>query len=152
MNYVPRDYRWETQDGRILDIRWMDSKHLVHSFNLACRRNLMSRQRIDNMGEAMPWFTNMREELKARFLYIWRPDDQIHIDGLPRETLVAMCMLRAILDTKADAPGILDRHEVFKWLRQEPEVIFHAYEIEKHKPKFTPLFTKFAEYRLARTA
>jgi hypothetical protein len=142
-------YIWATQDGRSLDIRWMDSKHLVRSFNMLIRRNNMSvraAERQDTM-----FFAAMRSELKSRGLWKWE-GNQIVIDPVSRETFKIMCMLRAMLDTNIVWPPGREMIAVVTKLRIEGEAfinkVMQAMHHDPH-PDWYRLVTKFTEYRLA---
>ena len=79
---------WTTNDGQKLDVRWMDSVHLAHSFNLVLRRVGLTRGKTS---------TVYPEIMHRRML----PDNY---DSAPvaipteRETPDEMCMLNAVLN------------------------------------------------------
>lgn len=87
---------WTTQDGRTIEIKWMQSSHLVHSFNMILRKNRFKREHMDQFLKHAT-LGPMIDELKCRYLYSWRPDDQL-VPTKVRETPVQLCMLRALLD------------------------------------------------------
>ena len=164
---IPEQFRWTTNDGRTLDIRWMDTTHLTNTVNLILRKNSIDRRRLEEAlrkkahNASTEAFLNMARELKARFQLDWRVQvkdgkehDQITCSTLARESVKTMCMVRAMLDTNV-FPGLCDRHETMKWLRHEPEVIFQQIENYAARPPVPEdvarLIAKFTEYRLERT-
>lgn len=140
-------YQWQTQDGRTLDIRWMDSLHLVHSFNMLCRKHSLSRESVMKLAGSTNnrMITNMVQELKSRRLMVWDDlhESQLEKTGVQRESFVTLCMLRALLDTGLSG-------EV-KNLRRHPEhYIGQIHErVKAGEPTWAKVITKFTEYRLA---
>lgn len=135
---------WTTQDGRVLQIAWMDSSHLVNSFNMVVRKNNLNpaqAARAGFDGRNQP-FAALRDEIKSRQLYIWRPDGQLVAQGVPREDFKTLCMLRAILDAK---PANVE--EIVELFHRNP-TSYSEHVLTCADPKWTPVVTKFVEYRL----
>lgn len=134
---------WTTMDGRTIPVRWMDSAHLVNSFNMLCRKNSMSRS---DVGRRMAQPGNevlkaMVNELRARMLYNWRPDLQLDKSNVPRETFTQLCMLRALIDCHYGPNEI----ELF---RDYPDSSIEHWT-STADPKWDRLKPKFFEYRLS---
>lgn len=164
---TPAEFRWQTQYGRELDIRWMDTQHLTNSVNMVIRKNDLDRRKVEAMvrtPQVMPGnlvFVNMVKELQARYPLEWtfvkrgvEESDQITCDTLVREDLKTMCLLRAMLDTNIHWPQVVERHVAMRALRLAPESVFLS--IEQHRvnnphPDLFRLLAKFTEYRLCRT-
>lgn len=53
---------WTTNDGRDLEVNWMDSVHIVHSVNLLLRRHATQKERV--------LMTNIAQEAQRRKLLI----------------------------------------------------------------------------------
>lgn len=135
---------WKTQDGQTIPIRWMTSPHLVHSFNLLLRRNQLSRSTIHSakVTDKSGVLTAMIDELRARMLYSWRPDNQLDTSKLPaRETPKQLCMLRALIDCHYGP-------EMLELFRQQPDVSIEHWT-STADPKWQAARIKFVEYRLS---
>ena len=93
---------WKTQDGRTLDIRWMDSVHLVHSFNMLCRKHNLSSTNAEGAGMSGSFIYNMINELKARGYFEWGGAQTPKYGQLVipkyREKKAVLCMFRALRD------------------------------------------------------
>lgn len=151
---IPKEFRWTTQDGRVLDIRWMDSIHLVHSFNMIARKtNLRVDAAMSVRGAITAELITMiaiRDEIKARQLMLFTAAKQPAQIVVPnaREDFKTLCMLRAILDVR---PKLKNLEEIVEHFKDAPgRYIEHV--VSCADPKWVPVVAKFAEYRLARTA
>lgn len=97
---IPPGFTWRTNDGRVLDIRWMDSTHLVNSFNMLCRKHSLT---LVNFEQRAPVsrdniLGNMADELRARGYFEWTPQfNQIAVPKT-RESKQVLCMFRALVD------------------------------------------------------
>lgn len=146
------DVMWTTQDGQTIPIRWMTSPHLVHSFNLLARRNKITFANVkltatkDKTGTVQA----MIDEMTARQLYSWRPDDQLDTTSLPaRESRLQLCLMRAMWDT-GTWPGILWPQDYLQWLRRDAEGLLEQFERDKpNDEKTRTVLAKFVEYRLS---
>lgn len=131
---------WTTQDGREIEIQWMQTSHLVHSFNMILRNNGLSRETVTRyVGRTHPVIASMVREIRTRGCYSWRPDDTLVTVNV-RETPVQLCMLRAIIDS-GDDPRI----PVTDYLRN---MDWYVNTITKRPNEYPRIITKFAEYRL----
>lgn len=84
---------WTTNSGQVLEIKWMDSVHLCHSWRLTVRN-----------GRENPY---LRQELFTRCLY----DHQLGETLLDRrETKEELCWLRALIDSDAPYDQIPEFH------------------------------------------
>lgn len=166
MRPIPDEFQWKTNDGRVLDIRWMDTQHLTNCVNLVMRNSSISRARVEQgwprpHNQATAVFMNMVKELQARSPLEWTTKDdgrvvldQIVPTTLMREDLKTMCLMRAMLDTNIHWPQVVSRHDAMRTLRMAPESVFLS--IEQHRasnphPDLFKLLAKFTEYRLERT-
>lgn len=160
---IPEEFRWATNDGRTLDIRWMDSVHLAHSLNMVIRKNgglkdMFERIAADGFRAGVPVAHNMIQELKARSLYAWQPDlvmkDGAYSNQLvvpkEREDIKAMCLMRAMWDT-ATWPGTAWPQDYMKWIHRDMDGLLEHLERTKADEKVQIVLAKFAEYRLERS-
>lgn len=134
---------WMTQDGRRLDIRWMQSQHLAHSVNMVMRKSNIQFRSLTAMRKVKPNpFVIMLRELDDRKILSEsvRAINQVHIYPL-RETLLELCMLRAIIDTRRDPTPMLENFRAFP-----AEFIQSAISQQYDEA----LVVKFTEYRLLR--
>lgn len=133
---------WTTQDGRKIPVKWMDSAHLVNSFNMLCRKNSLSRNQVNLMMQQAgnEVFKAMVNELRGRMLYNWRPDGQLDTSKVPRETPAQLCMLRALLDCHYGPNEIL-------LFRDHPDSSIQHWT-STADPKWDRLKPKFVEHRL----
>lgn len=147
---------WTTQAGETIEVRWMTTPHLIHSFNLVMRQNNFSRAKVErrmklNKGDV---FQAMYHEIAIRQQVRWRPDDQLDINGIQRETPLQLAMLRALLDTRYPPA-----EEVVRGIDSRPfdELIPSFYyraqtvidQVFADPVKYAPVITKFTEYRMA---
>lgn len=137
------DAVWTTQDGRKIPIRWMESRHLVHSFNLLARRNNFGKSdvKLTMQRDKSGVVRAMVDELRARMLYNWRPDQQLDTSKLPaRETPKQLCMLRALIDC---GYGV----EMLQLFREHPDASIEHWT-STADPKWDRVKVKFVEYRM----
>ena len=87
---------WKTNDGKAMEIIWMDSVHLYHSWMMTARNGRHN--------------FKLRDELEARGL------DPKDVPKL-RETLVQLCWVRAIIDSA----GPSRNHFKLKLFYENPE-------------------------------
>lgn len=106
---APKPHVWRTQQGEVIEVQWMTSLHLVHSFNMVMRNNRFdanaARRRLAMVNDA---FSTMYREIDRRGLLHWAASgnsnfDQLRTDGIKRETPAQLAMLRAVLDTEPKA-------------------------------------------------
>lgn len=138
---------WTTQDGVPIEVQWMTTPHLIHSFNMLLRKNNFNRvtteQRIarttNDVFGAMYAEIDKRQRLKWNMLV--EGANKIDVDGVKRETPVQMAMLRAVLDTGKQFDKL--------------SMNFHNHpqsavdQIMADPVKFEKEIVKFTEYRLA---
>lgn len=161
MSTIPTGRVWKTQDGRVLDIHWMDTLHLARTFNLLIRNNHLDRQRAEHIkSDKNAHFVAMREELKNRGAYKWSGApvisngeffEQIIVEGVQREDIKTLCMMRAMLDTNIFWPP--KKPGAIRDLRESSVVTLdaiHKVAATKPHPDWHKLLTKFTEYRLER--
>lgn len=99
-------HTWTTQAGEKIEVAWMTTPHLIHSFNMVMRKNNFSPDGVavrirKNLGDV---FQAMHTELRRRQRLRWQApgtpaQNQLQLDGARRETPQQLAMLRAILDT-----------------------------------------------------
>jgi len=140
---IPPEFQWKTNDGRVLDIRWMDSVHLVNSFNMLCRKHGLSKDityAAVMEGTTLP---NMTNELKARGFYNWGINGQANQLIIPRhrEKVQALCMFRAMMDH-----GMTDAAELFLY----GDVPLEHYLSESDRLDMKEVIASYAAYRLER--
>jgi len=145
---------WTTQDGRVLEIKWMDSIHLVHSVNMLMRKNSLNHlDLVKSLIMADKSFGPMLQELKDRKLYAY---DKLATPAqftVPthRESPIEMCMLRALIDTGID-DRIVRADPTFGWkvFRNNPEahrnLVAGAASVSP-ACVVAELWVKFVEYR-----
>lgn len=133
---------WTTMDGRVLEIRWMHSQHLVNTVNFVLQRNNLSRAQLEAPAMTVPALIALRDEVKARQLYCWAPGNQLVKLDVPKEDFKTLCMLRAIIDTQPK--GV---HDIIELFHRNP-VSYSEHVLTCADPKWIPVVTKFAEYRL----
>lgn len=153
---------WTTNDGKVLDVKWMDSQHLINSINLIVRKNKLDRKKVDelvaNTTPPNKGFAAMVNEAKARHLWLWAWDSNKAIDQLQRprhrEDHNTMCLLRAMLDTGVTWPQVVNGQMAIGFLQQSPEVTFMGIDqaladpAEKDNAALHTLVAKYTEYRL----
>ena len=130
---------WTTQDGRTVEIKWMQSSHLVHSFNMILRKNGLNRDHVKKY-EHHAVLGPMISELKRRRLYTWQPDDQLKPIKM-RETPAQLCMLRALLDV-LPAPDVKPIEAFYK----DPQGAIEQMLANPHQN--ARLLARFTSYRL----
>lgn len=131
---------WKTKEGEKLEIAWMQSVHIVHSFNMMLKKQQWSRQQAEqrvrlNMQDA---FENMYEELRRRRFLRWSGDFIVAV-AVPRETPKELAMLRAILDTAPQSTAISQS------FRKDTQAFIDKIMAQPGSPEAV----KFVEYRLA---
>lgn len=139
-----REAIWTTKDGQRIPVLWMASGHLVNSFNMLLKKNNIAPAQVDRIAQSPKneIFRVMRDDIRARGLYNWAPGDVLHKFDGTRETPPQLCMLRAIIDTKPK-----NWEEIVDRLYQDRDrYIEHV--LSCADPKWTPVVTKFVEYRL----
>lgn len=105
---APKQHMWRTQAGETIEVKWMASIHLVHSFNMVMRNNKFSANDARHRLARDNLLTAMYREIDRRGLMHWAPSsnssfDQLLTDGIKRETPAQLAMLRAMLDTEPTA-------------------------------------------------
>ena len=95
---IPPGFMWKTNDGRVLDIRWMDSAHLANSFNMLCRKHGLTEDTAYAAGMKGTILPNMIDELRVRGHFNWVASfNQIAVP-MTREPKQVLCMFRALMD------------------------------------------------------
>ena len=146
---------WTTDDGRVLDIRWMDSKHLVNAVNLISRNNRLDRVGVERvvLADKNARFRAMVDEIRARRLWYWSYDANKGYDQLQRpdfrETFEQMCLMRAYLDSGVQWPGTLDPYGVLSCIRHQFESALLSLQHAVRCGDGEPILAKYMEYRLA---
>ena len=141
------DAVWTTMQGDKIPIKWMDSIHLIHSFNMVCRKNSITALNWQKWGDDKVMVAFVAE-LDSRGLLKWASHSstfsQLDTVQVIRETPVELCMLRALIDT--GSPSLV---KSFRRDRQRfiDQVIFDA---QFGEPDAVRLNAKFVEYRLGR--
>lgn len=137
---------WTTIDGRKIEIRWMQTKHLVNAFNKIIRDNGFDRRKVElrvstRSTRKVPPDTldAMYAELRVRGVYNWIHGlSQLHVPSI-REKPVELCMLRALLDND------VDENFVDKFMG-DPEGMTAT--ILRDGLRYPNVIAKFAEYRM----
>lgn len=101
---------WTTNDGRKLEVMWMDSAHLVNAVNLLIRRN----PQLGTREAIVSRFTNQRvsvwKEAVLRDLIVW-VDDLLQLEvTAKRETLWELCLMHA--QRQLDVPLLYTAQEL----------------------------------------
>jgi hypothetical protein len=132
---------WTTMDGRQIEIRWMQSQHLVHSLNMIMRKNRLTKRHLLTRNDQL--LNVFVTEVRERGLWQWAeaPIEQLYVPTL-RETPAQLCMLRAILDVKPK-----NWEDIIGLFKQNPEQ-YIAHVLSCADPKWVPVVAKFTEYRL----
>lgn len=120
---------WTTQDGRVLDPKWMDSQHLINAINLIIRNQMAheSKAGIVRRFEAIKHAVWM--EAKARELINWVPQGMPHDPyqlcrpNRPRESTADLCAMHA-------CRHLCIRPLIFSF----DELARHAEQTERYKP------------------
>jgi hypothetical protein len=81
--------KWRTRTGEEIEIAWMDSIHLYHSFRMSTNSPINS----------SIYAKNLKKELDDRGFF---DCGGVVIRPARRETPLQMCWMRAVLDTKLD--------------------------------------------------
>jgi hypothetical protein len=144
---------WTTNDGRHIEVRWMQSQHLVHSFNMLLRKHSLHRAtvelRLRAVNRARDIVTHMVQELRDRGLYIWKTQTELSIPDV-RETPAQLCILRALIDANKSWPGILDFHGAKSciWYQFDSALDQLQREAATGHKDACAILAKFTEYRL----
>ncbi len=133
---------WKTRGGKVLEIAWMDSIHLIHAFNMQLRQIVGMGLTAPQALELAAAKSSIYPEVVARGLLRIEPSEKQC--SLPRnkkrETLVEMCMLRAILDTN-------DARALTLW-NSDREFAFQSITKQNRAREWEPIYLLFAKYRL----
>ncbi len=138
---------WRTAAGENIQIRWMQSTHLVHTMNKVIRDNDISRHYLNLLTRGSPRVKanivlQLHDELKQRGLAVFESgpaQPQYKVPNV-RETPTQLCILRAILDAE-HAPKI-----PVSAFYENPQKVVDT--ILENGTLYPDLVAKFAEYRL----
>jgi len=158
---------WITNDGRVLDIQWMDSQHLANSINLVIRNSNLKKVDASIMLELSNadrnksgnWaFASMGQELRDRGLFRWANEGTLVAPQLERpdvrESFEQLCLIRAVIDTGKSWPGTTSFYDAMSCIRYQFESAM--VDLENHARRqwvgyanANAILAKYMEYRLA---
>lgn len=125
---------WLTKDGRKLEIQWMQTAHLINALNMLIRKH-----ETGIPPSCRPLYT----EAIARGATAQKEGSFEFIVPKQRESMVELCMLRAILDTPNAADKFLDA------FRADAKGFIATMPLNQAKLA-RDVWTLFAKYRLTR--
>jgi hypothetical protein len=134
---------WKTLDGRELEVTWMSSKHLINALNNLYRK-LTHNCEEEKLGAIRR--TALYEETISRQLVVFDfQKEEFLRPKQDRETLIEMCMLRAIIDTG-------NKDYLKDWNVDKKKAFVEIEMFAKvGSPYAKQVLAKFAEYRLKRS-